>query len=790
MTIFCYNENAKLFSEGTRGMNKNSFIDKIKKTDAAAKSQRGRKPHIPFRLNLLFFVIFTLFVSLIVRLGYLQIVEGEEFNKKITANSSLQITTPSPRGQIYDSQGKVLVSNKANLAITYTRGKNIEGKDILPIANKVNELINVPVDPNLTDRDKKDYWLANPENLKAAQARLTDQDKEDEKGNKITDEGTLYAKAVEKVTPEEIAFDDRTLQAVTIFKRMNAASQMNTVFIKNEGVTEGEIATIGEHTAEISGVSTGTDWTRDYSQSGALRSLLGTVSTEKQGLPAEEVDEYLKKGYARNDRVGTSYLEKQYEDVLQGKKAKSEVVLDNNGKIVSQTPISKGEKGSNLKLTIDSNFQNKVDEILQRNYSQIVKTIGPYSENAYVVAMNPQTGAILAMSGFHHDLATGEVTPNPLAPILNSEVPGSVVKAGTLTAGYETGVIKGNDVLTDEAILLAGSNPKASWWNASGGTTMQLTAEQALEYSSNAYMMKLVFKMMGVNYYPNMIFPYEVGDDTVFKELRKAFAEYGMGTKTGIDIPGETTGIQNKDFKDSSSAPQGGNLLDLSFGQYDTYSALQLAQYVSTVANNGIRVQPHVVEGIYGNDENGALGKILKEIEPTNGKVIVNDKDLTKITRKQAPYYRRKIGMVFQDFRLIPTLNVYENVAFAMRVVEASPKEIRRRVPMVLSLVGLSHKYKMFPNELSGGEQQRVSLARALVNNPSVLIADEPTGNLDPDTAMEIMELLDDINKSGTTILMATHAKEIVDYMKKRVIAIEKGEIVRDEKRGKYEDEN
>ncbi|MXS27597.1 penicillin-binding protein 2, partial [Enterococcus gallinarum] len=276
-----------------------------------------------------------------------------------------------------------------NLAITYTRGKNIEGKDILPIANKVNELINVPVDPNLTDRDKKDYWLANPENLKAAQARLTDQDKEDEKGNKITDEGTLYAKAVEKVTPEEIAFDDRTLQAVTIFKRMNAASQMNTVFIKNEGVTEGEIATIGEHTAEISGVSTGTDWTRDYSQSGALRSLLGTVSTEKQGLPAEEVDEYLKKGYARNDRVGTSYLEKQYEDVLQGKKAKSEVVLDNNGKIVSQTPISKGEKGSNLKLTIDSNFQNKVDEILQRNYSQIVKTIGPYSENAYVVAMNP-----------------------------------------------------------------------------------------------------------------------------------------------------------------------------------------------------------------------------------------------------------------------------------------------------------------------------------------------------------------------------------------------------------------
>ena len=222
---------------------------------------------------------------------------------------------------------------------------------------------------------------------------------------------------------------------------------------------------------------------------------------------------------------------------------------------------------------------------------------------------------------------------------------------------------------------------------------------------------------------------------------------------------------------------------------------------VSKIYNNNVKALSDVsvkidsgdfvfLVGPSGSGKSTFIKMLLKEIEPTMGNITVADKKLSEIKRNQIPYYRRKIGMVFQDFRLIPTLNVYENVAFAMRVVEASQKEIRKRVPMVLSLVGLSHKYKMFPNELSGGEQQRVSLARAIVNNPSVLIADELTGNLDPDTAKEIMELLEDINRSGTTIVMATHAKDIVDSMKKRVIAIEKGSIVRDDRKGMYENEN
>lgn len=188
--------------------------------------------------------------------------------------------------------------------------------------------------------------------------------------------------------------------------------------------------------------------------------------------------------------------------------------------------------------------------------------------------------------------------------------------------------------------------------------------------------------------------------------------------------------------------------------------------------------------GSSGSGKSTLIKMILKEEEPSSGNIIINGKDTTFLKPSRVPYLRRSMGIVFQDFRLLPDKTVYENVAFAMYVVKATPKHIRRQVPMVLSLVGLSNKAKVYPNELSGGEQQRVALARAIVNNPSMLIADEPTGNLDPNTAWDIMELLNDINLRGTTVVVATHAKDIVDKMNKRVIRIDHGNIVRDEKGG------
>ncbi len=195
------------------------------------------------------------------------------------------------------------------------------------------------------------------------------------------------------------------------------------------------------------------------------------------------------------------------------------------------------------------------------------------------------------------------------------------------------------------------------------------------------------------------------------------------------------------------------------------------------------------IVGDSGSGKSTLIKLLLKELEPTEGTITINGKNLSRIRRRQIPKFRRNIGVVFQDFRLLKDRNVYDNVAFAQKVIGETNRNIRRRVPQMLSMVGLAPKYRSFPKQLSGGEQQRVAIARALINEPKILLADEPTGNLDNNNAWEIMKLLEEINGRGTTVVVVTHNMEIVKVMKKRVITVKKGVIVSDSKAGEYDED-
>ncbi|MGX7162639.1 peptidoglycan D,D-transpeptidase FtsI family protein [Enterococcus massiliensis] len=608
-----------------KNLQSKNWIESMKKGAKEPESKGAKRSHVPFRLNFLFFVIFALFVALIAQLGYLQIVNGENITKQLKSSSVIKVQGSTPRGMIYDSTGKALVSNQANPAITFTRGNKMTADDLYTIANKLNELIDVPVDSNLRERDKKDYWLGNKKNLEEATERLSDEEKN-------LDTSEQYAKIVDKVTDKEIQFSKEQEKAATIFKRMNGAQALNTIFIKNRNVTDEELAIVSERTAELPGVSTGTDWTRKYEEKGSLKSIMGSVSTEEQGIEAEDLEEYLAKGYARNDRVGTSQLEKQYEEVLQGTKTQYEITLDHEGNISNQKEVFAGEKGSNLVLSINAEFQKKIDAILKKHFENLIDSgRAEYSPGIYAVAMNPNTGGVLAMSGFQHKTKSTELEEYALGTITHAFVPGSVVKAGTLTAGWDAGVLKGNEVLYDEPIRVQGSAVKGSIYNKDGSANQSLSAQKALEISSNAYMMKVAFRLLGMEYSSGVAMPYidQPAQIKAFDELRTAFAQYGMGTETGVDLPNEASGIVTP-LESLSTNGTGGLILDLSFGQYDTYTTIQLAQYASTVANGGKRIKPHLVSGIYDNDENGNLGELKKAIEPT----VLNTVDISQSEMK------------------------------------------------------------------------------------------------------------------------------------------------------------
>ena len=559
--------------------------------------KKKKKSHIPFRLNLLFLIVFFSFIALVARLAFIQLIKGEDFVALVRRTETTTAKKSVPRGSIYDSQGRVLVGNKPKLAINYTRPADAKISTMVEIAKKLTTLISVDVS-DLKERDLKDYWVAtNPDKLDSL--LTADEKKKIAKENLSTSQ--TYEMQLEHIPADEINYSDAEKQVIAIFTKMNSAYALSTVTLKNEGVTEQEVAKISERLGELRGIDIDSDWDREYPMGDMLKTILGTVSSEKTGLPADRVKSLLAQGYSLNDRVGTSYLEEQYETVLSGTKTVMKSQTNTKGEVVNSNETYPGKAGSNLILTIDTEFQKKLEDIATNTVREITNET---ADRVYIVVMNPKNGDILGITGkkikYNENFEAVGIEDDALGAINNSFGMGSVVKPATVLSGYMDGAITlENNTILDEPIEFEASAPKSSWFNRNG--QIELTDIQALERSSNVYMIKLAMKMGGQSEYVkggrlniNL---------SLFDKLREYYAQFGLGVRTGIDLPNEGKGI-NGGTADAFSA------LDFAYGQFDLYTPLQLAQYISTIANNGIRVAPRLVKEIHETSKSGGIGNL------------------------------------------------------------------------------------------------------------------------------------------------------------------------------------
>ena len=573
---------------------------------------------IPIRLNLLFAIVILLFLAIIGRLLYMQVLHKDFYENKLASASQTRVTMGSARGEIYDAAGKPLVQNTVKQVVSFTRSNKMTAADLKDISKKLLDYVTV-TSPELTDRQMADYYLADTEVYKKTVEALPKDKRYDSDGNQLS-ESELYNNAANSIAANQMDYSEDEKKAIYLFSQLNSVGNFATGNIQTDPLSDTQVAVIASASKELPGISISTSWDRKVLET-SLSSIVGTVSSEKSGLPAEDVDAYLKKGYSLNDRVGTSYLEKQYEEVLQGKRTVKEIHLDKHGDMESVENIEEGSKGKNIKLTIDLSFQDSVDSLLKSYFnSELANGGAKYSEGVYAVALNPKTGAVLAMSGMKHNLETGELTPDSLGTVTNVFVPGSVVKAATISSGWENGVLKGNQTLTDQPIVFQGSAAINSWYTPYYGS-FPVTAVEALEYSSNTYMVQTALGMMGQTYQPDMTVKTNQLESAMGK-LRATFSEYGLGAATGIDLPEESTGFIPKEFDLA-------NYLYNAFGQFDNYTPMQLAQYVATIANNGVRLSPRIVEGVYDNNEQGGLGELVKQVDSTEmNKINISESDM------------------------------------------------------------------------------------------------------------------------------------------------------------------
>lgn len=555
----------------------------------------------------LMYIVTILFGILFVRTFQVMILDQKKYSELLSSlNYSTVYGDSTPRGRILDRNGKVIVDNKAVNTIVFKKENGTSMSEMIELAYAVSPHLDLDVS-KITDRAKREFYLyKNPE---ICNKLITKEEQELYLMKKLSSLEIENLK-IERIKESELEkFTETDLKAGYLFYLMRAGYSYSEKIIKSNA-SDVEFAYISENNDKLKGFDTKIDWVRVYPYGETMRSILGSVSSSSQGIPKEEKDYFLKLGYSLNDRVGLSYLERQYEEYLRGVPSEYEVINSKEMRLIKE-----GSRGNDIVLSIDIDLQVEVEKIIEAN---IIRAKGEanteYYDHSSVIIQDPYTGEVLAMAS--KKLVNGEMVDNVTSILTSPITPGSVVKGASILVGYNEGAIKIGEKMLDECVKIAGAPKKCSSVLNLG----VIDDIEALAKSSNVYQFKTAIRVNGQEYSNGMKLNF---NQKAFDKYRNMYKSFGLGVLTGIDLPVESSGYTSID-------KSSGNLLDFVMGQYETYTPLQLSQYINTIANGGSRYKVH----------------LLKEVRNNAGEIIYSYKPqiLNKIDTKDQYMARMKEG--------------------------------------------------------------------------------------------------------------------------------------------------
>lgn len=557
----------------------------------AKKGKKNNYDKVISKRFTFFFVVILLLFSIIFLISFKTMVfDKNKYNEELKYLTYTKVTgNSSPRGRIYDRNYNLLVDNKSVKTITYRKTKGIKSTDMIKSASEISKHIDIDYS-KLNDREKREYFFA--KNKDICDKLVTKKEFDKVKQRKIS-ERDLDELKIKRIKSKDLDFSEEEKKIAYIYYLMNKGYTYDEKVIKSNA-TDKEYAYVSENNEKLVGFNTNIDWERVYPYGDIFKTMLGKVSTSTQGIPSEEKDYYLNKGYSLNDRVGLSYIEKEYEEYLHGEKALYEVVNSHEVKLLKE-----GKRGKDIVLSIDINLQRELENILSeevRNTKGEANT--EFYDHSSVIIQDPKTGEILAMSSKR--IVNGEIIDNTSSVLTSPITPGSIVKGASMLVGYNTGAIKMGEYMLDECVKVSGVAKKCS--SVSNlGVINDITA---LAKSSNVYQFKTAIRVNGQEYFYDMKLNF---NQKAFDTYRNMYHSFGLGVKTDIDLPVESNGYSSKDRA-------AGNLLDFVMGQYETYTPIQISQYITTIANNGERLRPHLLKEVHSSSEDEKLSKVEKKI--------------------------------------------------------------------------------------------------------------------------------------------------------------------------------